>query len=99
MKQITLGQPQNQIALSGVRFYNDSMCVGTVDSLGRKGFVSKEDYSKTYVILSADGIRVGNNYPNYRKNLISDLMSDWLEKGNSLFLFETEKELFKWLSE
>jgi hypothetical protein len=94
MKKIITSTSPESITISELPL---SPIIGVIDPFNNKTFVIKTEYgnSNSYKLLSSDGVSTGNSYSNVSGNLQKVLSNPLF----SYFLFESEKELFKWLSE
>ena len=94
MKRIITHTPPESITISELPL---SPVIGVIDTFNNKTFVIKTEYSNpnSYKLLSTDGVSTGNSYSS-----VSGSIEKVLSKSLfSYFLFESEKELFQWLSE
>ena len=65
-----------------------------------KGFITKtEYYHGCYTILSSNYITKGNGWQTCDNETLSGIIDTVIKKGDVVFVFNTYKELFKWLSE
>jgi hypothetical protein len=71
--------------------------IGATNSLGEKTFLIMTEYRNpdSYKMFAPNGISKGNSYYNFNGNL----QNAFIDSSFKYFLFESEKELFKWLSE
>jgi hypothetical protein len=94
MKKIITSTPPESILISELPL---SPIIGVIDPFNNKTFVIKTEYgnSNSYKLLSSDGVSTGNSYSNVSGSIEKVLSKPLF----SYFLFESEKELFKWLSE
>jgi len=94
MKQIITSPLPESITISELPLFP---LIGVIDPFNNKTFVIKTEYgnSNSYKLLSTDGVSTGNSYSSVSGNLQNVLSKPYCQ----YFLFETEKELFKWLSE
>jgi len=95
MKQIiTLNNPLEYIAIANLP---KSPVIGVIDSFNNKTFIIKTEYDNpnSYKFLSTEGVSTGNSYSTFNGNLKNVLSKPFCQ----YFLFQTEKELFQWLSE
>lgn len=71
--------------------------IGAMDTFGNKTLVIMSGYDNpdSYKLLSNNGISMGNSYPKFNGSLKKVLSHEL----HQYFLFETEKDLFKWLAE
>jgi hypothetical protein len=75
--------------------------IGVTNSLGEKTFLIMTEYRNpdSYKMFAPNGISNGNSYYNFSGNLRGNLQNALIDSSFKYFLFESEKELFKWLSE
>jgi hypothetical protein len=94
MKLILTTLPPESISVKNLPSFP---IIGVIDPFNNKTFVIKTEYgnSNSYKLLSSDGVSTGNSYSNVSGNLQKVLSNPLF----SYFLFQSEKELFKWLSE
>jgi len=71
--------------------------IGATNLLGEKTFLIMTEYRNpnSYKMFATNGTSNGNSYYHFNDNLQNALTDSTFK----YFLFETEKELFKWLSE
>lgn len=94
MKKIITSSPTDSIL---VQELPSRPVIGAIDSFGNKTLVIMSEYDNpdSYKLLSNNGISTGNSYCVFKGNL-QKVLSNELHK---YFLFETEKDLYKWLAE
>ena len=96
MKKIITSTPPKSILIKDLP---SSPVIGVIDPSKNKTFVIKTEYDNpySYKMLSTNGVSTGNAYCSPS---LSGSIEKVLSKENcQYFLFESEKELFKWLSE
>ena len=80
---------------------NKNTILGLVSKQGKKSFVTRSDYDKgSFQVLCAYDFANGNGY-SFLDNFSdkTDLVKEALNLKFEVFVFDSEKELFKWLSE
>lgn len=94
MKRILTTPPPESILINDLPL---SPVIGVIDPFKNKTFVIKTEYGNpdSYKMLSSDGVSTGNAYCNFNGSLQKVLSNELCQ----YFLFQSEKELFKWLSE
>lgn len=94
MKKIITSTPPESILINELPSFP---IIGVIDPSKNKTFVIKTEYGdpNSYKLLSNNGVSTGNSYGNFNGSLQNVLS----HPNCQYFLFESEKELFKWLSE
>jgi len=94
MKRILTTPPPESILIKDLP---SSPLIGVIDPFKNKTFVIKTEYgnSNSYKLLSNNGVSTGNAYCSFNGSLQKVLS----HPNCQYFLFQSEKELFKWLSE
>lgn len=65
---------------------------------GSRGYVTQEGYKfGQFVCRSFDHVTYGNGWPEINYSILRVLLEDLLSKGFEVFVFQTAKELMRWL--
>lgn len=98
MKKLVIPQKESEVALSALS-NPESLYFGVVIS-GEKGLISRREFlSGPYLLLCSKSITKGNNWDFVKETDLKDLLKKIVEGGDSVYVFNTPNDLFKWLSE
>lgn len=97
MKEVKLREQPKDVF---VDYLPEECVLGIRSQYGHKGWIQPTSFQSTTVqfMCVGGGVSSGNNWESYEGQMKANL-NEWIKDGGKAYLFDSEEELFKWLSE